>query len=149
MKGPPLYAKTDVNFYIVLEWQCQLFTIGLDITRNLIGVIMLVGFKITLKFIIHDNFLEVREFITQSRWQSEGGGPCTNVSKQNILSKMNSSSNDRAGITYCLSSDMIELWYTQLDPFQECGHWVVVPGIHRKFIELEMTSADESTDPVS
>ena len=117
--------------------------IGLGTTKKSNGMIMSVCFN-TDFYVVLSNFdltlsaLELRDFISQARWQDEGGRPFTRVSKQNILAKMNSSEFTRTGVTYCLSSDMFELWYGKSQPFQEFGHWIVIPGVHRKFIKLEM-----------
>ena len=46
---------------------------------------------------------------------------------------------DMAAITYCPNSDLVELWYTKLEPFAQNGIWAVIPGIRRCIQQIEHT----------
>ena len=82
--------------------------------------------------------LEVRDFVTQTDWLCERREPRSAVFKRNWLAKMNDDTeSDIAGITYNLGSDMVDLWYTKINPFREYGTQVIIPGWTVKIIELE------------
>ena len=44
---------------------------------------------------------------------------------------------DIAGVSYSPNSDLVELWFTKFNPFQESGVWAIIPGWKRKIAELE------------
>ena len=82
-------------------------------------------------------FLGLQDFVSQANWLDDAGRPFSSISKRKILAKMNSDSeSDLAGITYCSSSDAVEMWYAMLNrgtiPFQECGFRDIIPGFGQK-----------------
>ena len=83
--------------------------------------------------------LELREFVTNTDWLDERGQPFADPMKRNFLSKMNDDSiSDVARISYTWDSDLVELWYTKLQPFSEFSCWARVPGIRRKALDFQM-----------
>lgn len=81
----------------------------------------------------------MREFVTRTGWLDDQGHPFGEALKRNVLGRMNDDNqSDLAGITFSDHSDLVELWFTKFNPFQESGVWAFIPGWRRKVAELEV-----------
>ena len=51
--------------------------------------------------------------------------------RQWLSSLTDDNRSDMAGISYCPHSDLVEFWFTKLQPFEHKGIFTVVPGIRQ------------------
>ena len=85
---------------------------------------------------------ELREFVTNTPWETERGQPWGQTSKRNFLSAMNDEENYLAAVSFNYHSDLVEVWYTKLNPFSEFGCWPVIPGFRYMALQLEMAKLE-------
>ena len=82
--------------------------------------------------------------MVSAQWLDERRQPLSVVVKDKWIALLNDpEKSDVAAITYNLSSDHVELWYTKLRPFSESGIWVTIPGILRAILILESQKREQ------
>ena len=78
----------------------------------------------------NNSFLGLQEFVRNAPWLNQDGQPMNRDSKRRWLNTLtDNNQSDLAGISYCPHSDLVEFWFTKLQPFKHQGIFTNVPGI--------------------